>query len=151
MATPYRTTVQIDSVKFDAFSVEFKIFTLKDKAGMPQMGTLGTKIVALADFHDTTNLPYSSMQTLFNLANVVSLQNIKPITITFWQDDSKQNALCAYSFNGWISKFKTTNPMADASDADGELSATSTINHLLYLELEPALDQKNFTSLKISN
>jgi len=153
MPALYRSTVTIDGNKFDAVSTSVRFGTLKDRVGMPEMGSLTTKIKVWVDFHDDTNVPFATLKQLFALANIVTRDKIKDIKIEFWKDETKQDALCSYSFKGWISEFETSNPMADSSPQtdSSSLSPYSTINHLLYMELEPALDQQNFTDITFSN
>jgi hypothetical protein len=152
-ATPYRSTVTIDGNKFDAVSTTVGFTTLKDRAGMPEMGSLQTAITVYVDFHDDTNMPFGTLQNLFNLANVVTRDKIKDIKVEFWKDDSKQDALASYSFKGWISRFQTMNPMPTYApqSGNGDLTPYSTVNHLLVMDLEPALNQQNFREIRMSN
>jgi len=145
MPAPYRSTVTVDGTKFDAVSVVVAFQTDKDRAGMPQMGSLHTDIRVWVDFHDDTNLPHSALKKLFDLSNVVTRDKVKDIKIEFWKDDSHQDALCSYSFKGWISSFRTCNPTADKDSQDLQL------NHLLELSLEPAMNQQNFKDISMSN
>jgi hypothetical protein len=145
MPSPYRSTVTIDGTKFNAVSVVVAFRTDKDRAGMPQMGSLHTDIRVWVDFHDETNLPHAALKKLFNLSNVVTRDKIKDIKIEFWKDDSHQDALCSYSFKGWISAFQTCNPVGEQESEDEK------INHLLILDLEPALNQQNFKDVSMSN
>jgi hypothetical protein len=123
------------------------------------MGSLVTNIRVLVDFHDDTNMPHATLKKLFDLANVVTREKIKDMKIEFWKDDSKQDALCAYAFKGWISRFETSNPAPEAvpaamaAHAGGGVapSPLSTINHLLVLDLEPVLNQQNFKEITMSN
>jgi hypothetical protein len=147
MAAPYRSTVTVDGTKFDAVSVVVAFQTEKDRAGMPQMGSLHTDIRVWVDFHDDTNLPHGALKKLFDLSNVVTRDKIKDIKIEFWKDDSHQDALCSYSFKGWISSFHTSNPGTGSSPG----AQDSKINHLLVLDLEPALNQQNFKDISMSN
>lgn len=148
MASPTRSTVTVDGTKFDAVSTEVAFKTEKDRAGMPQMGSLQTEIKVWVDFHDDTNLPHATLKKLFDLANVVTRDKIKDIKIEFWKDDSHQDALCSYNFKGWISSFQTCNPPTGGlADNNG----VGNINHLLVLELEPALNQANFKDIQMSN
>jgi len=155
MAAPYRSTLTVDGEKFDAVSVSVSFNTLKDRAGMPEMGSLTTSIRAYIDFHDDQNMPHSVLKKLFDLANVVTRDKIKDVKIEFWKDDAKQDALCSYSFKGWISRFETCNPMtssaAGGSGGGTDLSPYSTINHLLIIELEPVLNQQNYKEITMSN
>ncbi|MGI4854066.1 MAG: hypothetical protein ACRYF4_08505 [Janthinobacterium lividum] len=158
MANPYRTTVTIDGNKFQAVTTSVKFNTAKDRAGVAQMGSLSTKIRVWADLHDDVNLPFSVVKSLFDLANVVTRDKIKPVKIEFWKDDSQQDALISYSFNGWIRRFETSNPLdflprhasASTEDALAEGNAPS-LNHMLVLDIEPALNQQNFQDVKLSN
>jgi len=145
MPSPYRSTVTIDGTKFNAVSVVVAFKTDKDRAGMPQMGSLHTDIRVWVDFHDETNLPHSALKKLFTLSNVVTRDKIKDMKIEFWKDDSQQDALCSYSFKGWISAFQTCNPVGEEESEDEK------INHLLVLDLEPALNQQNFKDVSMSN
>ena len=161
MAAPYRCTVTIDGTKFDAVSTSMKVSTDKDKAGMPQMGSLVTEVRVWADFHDDQNLPFSAVKKFFDLANVVTRDKIKDVKIEFWKDDSHQDALCSYSFKGWVSRFETSNPsdatrsmnLMNGKNGDGKSfqGIAPNLNHELVLDIEPVLNQANFTDLKMSN
>ena len=149
MATsPYRSTCTIDGNKFDCLSISVSFATDKDRAGMPQMGSLQTNIRAYVDFHDDQNMPYSTMNSLFGLANVVTKDKVKDIKLEFWKDDSHNDALCSYGFKGWISGFHTLNPY---QSEDAVKAGETGINHVLVLDLEPSLNQQNFSEIKISN
>jgi hypothetical protein len=155
MAIPYRCTVTVDGTKFGAVSTSVQFSTEKDRSGVPQMGSLSTAIRVWADFHDDQNLPFSAVKKMFDLANVVTKDKIKPMKIEFWKDDSRQDALCSYSFNGWIRRFETTNPI-EVSALDKEMEAefrsiSPDLNHVLVLDLEPAMNQQNFKEIKMSN
>jgi hypothetical protein len=155
MATPYRCTVTVDGTKFGAVSTNVQFTTDKDRSGVPQMGSLSTVIRVWADFHDDQNLPFSAVKKMFDLANVVTKDKIKPMKIEFWKDDSRQDALCSYSFNGWIRRFETTNPI-ELTGLDPQMEAefrslTPELNHVLVLDLEPAMNQQNFKEIKMSN
>jgi hypothetical protein len=155
MASPYRCTVSIDGTKFGAVTSSVQFSTARDHNGIPQMGSLNTMIRVWVDFHDDQNMPFSAIKKLFDMANVVTMDKIKPMKIEFWKDDSRQDALCTYSFNGWIRRFETTNPV-DAADANDDTSGmfagiAPQLNHLLILDLEPAMNQKNYKEIKMSN
>ena len=146
--TPYRSTVTVDGNKFDCVSVTVAFQTDKDRAGMPQMGSLATTIRAYVDFHDDVNLPFSSLRSLFDLANVVTRDKVKDIKIEFWKDDSHQDALASYSFKGWISGFHTLNPYQDAATTGDQ---NVGLNHVLVLDLEASMNQQNFREIQLSN
>lgn len=158
MAIPYRSTVTIDGAKFNAVTTSVKFTTEKDRSGVAQMGSLSTRIRVWADLHDDTNLPFSTVKHLFDLANVVTRDKIKSIKIEFWKDESQQDALCTYSFNGWVRRFETSNPLdfipqAQATTTEDLLTdgAAPDLNHMLVLDLEPAMNQQNFQDIRMSN
>jgi hypothetical protein len=138
MAQPCVTTVTIDGTSFDAFSVNIGLSTSSDGSGMPVMGSLNTAISVQVDMHDDINVPFSTVKKLFDLANVVTRDKIKNIKVELWKDESRQDALASYSFKGWISNLFTASGGADA-------------NHTLTMSLQPAMNQQNFSDLRISN
>jgi hypothetical protein len=155
-ASPYRCTVTIDGTKFDAVSTAVRFTSEKDRAGMPQMGSLLTAIRVVADFHDDKNLPFDSVKKFFEMANVVTRDKIKDMKIEFWKDDSHQDALCSYSFKGWVSRYETSNPHpvgndGGAGNGNDPVQAFGSLNHVLVLDLEPALNQQNFKDISLSN
>jgi len=138
MAQPSRTTITIDSVKFDAISASFLMSTPSDASGVPVMGGLTSSVDVVVDLHDTQNLPFSNLKKFFELANVVTKDKIKPMKVEFWQDDAKKDVVCAYAFQGWISRIQT-----HSQDTGG--------NNLLALSLTPVHDTKSHNEVKISN
>jgi hypothetical protein len=152
MSSPLRSTITINGNKFDALASSVRFATLKDRAGMPEMGTLSTAIKVYADFHDDVNISNGILQQLFTLANVVTRDKIVDMKIEYWKDDAKKDALCSYKFKGWISRFETGNPLpSSAPDGSVDTSQNSTVNHLLTLELEPAMNQQNFKEITMGN
>jgi len=148
-ATPYRATCTIDGNKFGAVEVDVTFETAKDGAGMPQMGSLKTKIQVVVDFHDDKNLPYSSLSKLFELAKVVTRDKVKEMKLEYWKDDSHQDALVVYKFKGWISGFHTCNPAG--TDGGTGADAHVNLNHMLVMDLEPVLNQANFKDVTLTN
>src|SRR5206468_6318001 len=84
----------------DAVSCEVKITTDNERAGMPQMGSLQTHTLVIADLHDDKNLPFSAVKKFFTLANVVTRDKIKNVKVEYWKDDSHQDALASYAYKG---------------------------------------------------
>lgn len=148
-AQPYRSTCTIDGNKFDAVESSVVFETAKDRAGMPQMGSLRTRIHVVVDFHDDKNMPFSTLSKLFDMANVVTRDKLKDIKIEFWKDDAHQDALACYKFKGWISRFQTCNPAG--GDASPVPSEAPPLNHMLILFLEPAMNAQNFQEIALSN
>jgi hypothetical protein len=159
MAALQRCTVTINGTKFNAACASVKFGTQTDKSGQPLMGSLSTDIRVFADFHDSQNLPFGSLQTFFNLANVVVQANVVSMQIDYWKDEGQQDAICSYKFTGWISRFETINPsgVTQTLNLDGNQNGpqyqgiTPLLNHMLILDLQPSLNQKNFGSISMSN
>ncbi|HEX3436606.1 MAG TPA: hypothetical protein VHT24_07535 [Pseudacidobacterium sp.] len=137
MAIPSRTTVTIDGNKFNAYSVSFGITTDHEGKGMPLMGTGFCSIDIHVDANDNINIPFPTLKALFDMANIATTAKIKDIKIEFWQDDSKTNAVCVYSFQGWISHFNIN------SQGEG--------NHVLALSLQPALGKNQMFEINMGN
>ena len=131
------TTVTLGDLKFNASSTQVGISTHHDDHGMPMMGSLRFVFDITVDIHDTLAIPFATLNGLFQLANVVTRDKMKPIKIEYWTDELKQDAVCLYTFTGWISSFTTT--------------SGSGSNHELHLQLQPALDGKNFSDLVMGN
>jgi hypothetical protein len=145
--TPYRGTCTINGDDFDCLSISVVFSTKKDRAGMPLMGSLKSEVRCLVDFHDDENISHGSLKTLFDLANVVDRHKIMDMKVEFWQDESHHNALCSFSFKGWISNFQTLNPMQSLNGR----GASDAVNHLLVLGLQPVLNEQNFADIRIGN
>jgi hypothetical protein len=143
---PYRTSVTIDGKKFGAASTSVVLSTQTSSGNVPEMGSLNTSIRVWVNFHDDTNLPFGTIKSLFDLSNVVTKDKVKDMKIEFWKDDSQQDALCSYSFKGWISRFETSSVAANGGGAGGGAS-----NHLLVLDLQPSIDAKNYSQLTFGN
>src|SRR6266849_487473 len=107
MALPLVTTVTIDGDKFDAISVSVGLSTHTDSVGLPMMGTFQPAIEVVVDIHDDKNLPYATLNKLFNLAKIVTREKIKDMKIEFWKDENRQDVICSYVIQGWISHFQT--------------------------------------------
>ena len=137
MAIPSRTTVTIDGNKFDAYSTNFGITTQHDGRGIPVMGSLLCSVDFGVDINDNVNMPYDTLQALFQMANIVTRDKVKEIKIEFWQDDSKTDAVCTYTFQGWINHFN--------------ISSSGGGNHILSLSVHPTLDKENFYDIVMGN
>jgi hypothetical protein len=147
-AQPTNSTCTIDGTSFDALEIKVALKTTPDRSGMPLMSSLQVFSRVVVDISDTTNIPYSTLSMLFNLANVTTADKIKDIKIEYWKDDAKQDALCSYKFKGWVSGFQTVNPQGNLQDVTGQ---GEVINHMLVIDLQPSLNQQNFPSLAFSN
>ena len=98
----------------------------------------------MVDMNDQINMPFGTLQSIFTLSYGVTREKIQPIKLTFWSDDGAENAICSYSFNGWISDYTTTTGF-------GNTNAASGMNHVLTLTLQPELDASNFVKIALGN
>ena len=137
MANPSISSVTIDGNKFNALSVHMGIGTEHDYIGMPMMGSVRCTIDVIVDVHDTDNMPYATLQSLFDMANGVTRDKIKTIKIEYWQDDSQTDAICTYTFDGWLNNFA--------------IGSGGGQNHALHLSLQPKLDGKQFINIAMGN
>jgi hypothetical protein len=148
MAFDYNTTCTFDGTAFDAVEIMVELETTPDRNGMPTMGSFTANVRVVVDPSDTTNMPYSTISTLFGDANLVTNDKIKQVKLEFWQDGSKQNALCSYSFMGWISGFQTVNPAGTMSDVTTQ---GQVLNNMLVIDITPQLNQTNQPNFTFSN
>ena len=147
-AQPSNSTCTIGGNSFDALEIMVALETTPDHAGMPQMGSLKTMIRVVVDMSDTQNLPYSTLSSLFQSANVATQSSVQDCKLEYWTDDSKQNALCSVKFKGWVAGFQTVNPAGTLNDIT---SQGQVVNHMLVIDLQPSLNQNNFPSFTFSN
>ena len=98
MAQPTKSTVTVDGTAFDAVSTSVAFSTPVTAPGVAEMGALNISVRVIVDFNDDTNLPFSALNTLFTLSNVVDRTKIKDMKIDFWKDDTKADVLCSYKF-----------------------------------------------------
>jgi hypothetical protein len=131
------TTVTVDGDSFKVLSAHFGVSTVHDHAGMPMMGSIQSAVDCAVDVHDTVNMPYALMQKLFTLANGATKAKIVAIKLEFWADDSKTDAICSQSFQGWISSWS--------------LSSGGGTNHTLHLSFQPQLSTNNYAEFKMGN
>jgi hypothetical protein len=143
MAQPTKSTVTIDGNAFDAVSSSVVFSTPVTAPGVAEMGALVTSVRVVVDFNDDTNLPYGTLNALFTLSNVVTRDKVKAMKIDFWKDDTKSDVLCSYQFQGWISRFETTN---HPSAAPG-----NPLNNMLVMDLQPVINKALFQDIQMTN
>ena len=131
------TTVTIDGNRFNAISTQIGVSTIHDHSGMPLMGAQAWSIAVTVDIHDTDNITFQTLNALYELSTPITRDKIVDIRIEFWIDAQKQNAVCVYTFRGWIASFITS------SNADG--------NHTLDLTLQAELDKQQYVKITMSN
>lgn len=148
MASPYNSTCTIGGNTFDALEILVTLETTPDRNGMPTMGSFTSIVRVVVDMSDTQNMPYSTLSSMFNQSNVATQQSIVPIKLEYWVDETKQNALCCFKFNGWISAFQTVNPTGNLADVT---SQGQVINNMLIIDLQPTLNQANQPNFTFSN
>ena len=110
------------------------------------MGSISCSVLVMVDLNDQLNLPFGTLQSLFNLALGVTREKIRDIVLTFWSDDSAENVICSYSFRGWISHYVTTTGLGRSSGKEDQAT-----NHVLTLTLQPELNQNHFVKIALGN
>ena len=150
MAAPRQVAVTIDGTRFDAFAADFQVYTRKDEIGQPEMGTQFTSVKVYADPHDTDNIPFSTLQQLFELSNIVTQEKIVPMLLEFWVDEKQEDVICSIEFQGWISFFNLLNPLP-GSPLVGGSGGGDGLNHALCLELTPTVNESNYKEIKMGN
>ncbi len=137
MAKPSNSTITIDGNKFNAESAHFSLGTHHDHTGMPNLGQTQVAIAFTVDLHDTMNLPNAVLGQLFNLSHSMTRDKIVPIKIEYWTDESQTDAICTYSFDGWISQYST------GSGGEG--------NHTLHLSVQPIIGANQYMTVEFGN
>jgi hypothetical protein len=82
-------------------------------------------------------VPFANLSKLYALAILPTRDKIKDIKAEYWMDDGQADAICIYTFRGWISLFST--------------SSGQGTDHTLRLNLQPELDTKQFVNIKLGN
>ena len=89
MAQPNIAQVSIGPNSFRAVGVHFGISTLNNGfPGTPLMGSISCSVLVMVDLNDQVNMPFGTLQSVFNLAYGVTRDKIQDIVLTFWSDDS---------------------------------------------------------------
>jgi hypothetical protein len=146
MAQPSIASVSIGSSTFNAIGVHFGMGTVNDgMSGMPTMGSLNCAIAVIVNLNDQVNVPFATLNTLFQLAYGVTHDKIQDVVLSFWADDAKQDVICTYTFRGWISNYVT----ATGSSQNGQDG--NATNHILTLTLQPELDAKQAVKIQLGN
>ena len=114
-------------------------------SGTPMMGSISCAIAIVVNLNDQVNVPFATLNTLFNLAYGITRDKIKDVKLIFWADDAKQDVICTYTFRGWISNYVTATGVSKISAED------NTTNHLLTLTIQPELDPKQFVRIQLGN
>ena len=151
MAQPSRSTLTFDGAVLPCISIRVSFATTRDHQGMPNMGSLDTQVRCWIDFHDSEQVQYSHLQSLFDAANVVTQDKIKDAKIEFWKDDSQQDALCSYQFKGWVKGLQMVNPVATPGQQRDNVQNDGGVNHMLIVDLHPAMDNQNVQNIQLSN
>ena len=101
------------------------------------MGRPTYSISCSVDVHDTKIMPFDTLKQLFDLTNAVTRDKVVDIKVEFWTDENQTDAVCTYTFRGWISAFHNT------GGAGG--------NHMLNLTFTPELDSQQYVKIEIGN
>ena len=132
-------TVTVDTYKLDAYSAHAGIAALPtEQAGMPSIGTVEANISFQIDLNDQTDpSTFTTIKGLFDLCNKAKKDNIKPIKLEFWKDQSHQDTHIVLKFDGWVSSW--------------HISSGNGTNHVLAISVTPRLDPQHFLSIEVAN
>jgi hypothetical protein len=137
-------SVTIDGIpRFDVEEAIVEVSTRPDLTGMPVMQSLTTAVHFTINANDKENMPFGSIQKLFDLSNVPEENKIKSCKVEFWKDDTKKDVICSYSFKGWISHFRTSNT--------GIENGNKGYNHLIHVSVVPVINKALHSELRIGN
>ena len=139
MAQPSNATVTVDGNRFNVFSAHVGVETAHDFSGVPAMGRPMYTFSCSVNMHDTENLPFTTLKRLYELANAVTRDKIVDMKFEFWADENQFDAICTYTFRGWVSAFHNTGGGA----AGGNHGLTSTF--------PPELDQQQYVKIEMGN
>jgi hypothetical protein len=134
---PSNTTIVVDGLKFNAFSAHVGVETAHDFSGMPALGRPLYTFSCSVDMNDTDNLPFNTRKRFYDLSNATTRDKIVDMKIEFWTDESQNDAICTYSFRGWISSFHNTGGGGS--------------NHTLTMTFTPELDAQQYVKLEMGN
>ena len=134
MASPSNSTITINGDKFNAMTAHFSLATPHDHTGMPHMGQTQCAIAFAVDLHDTDNMPNAVLKKLFDLSHTLTRDKIVPMKIEYWTDESQFDAICTYSFNGWVSEYST--------------GSGGSSNHTLHLRVQPTISANQFMTVE---
>jgi hypothetical protein len=129
--------------RFDVEEAIVDVSTTPDLTGMPVLQSLKTVVHFTINANDQENIPFASIQKLFDLSNVPEENKIKNCKVEFWKNDKKQDVIASYSFKGWISHFRTSNT--------GIENSNKSYNHLIHVTVIPVINKALHSELRIGN
>lgn len=147
-----RVTVTVDGQKFNAIEAVFSMATQNDAAGMPVNQTLTSRLSVWLDVFDDKNIPFSTIQKLFELGNVPDRSKIKDVKVEYWKDDTMQDVISAYKCKAWLGKFEHYNPVLSLpSHPLMQDAAGRSYNQIIHIQFVPVINKENHQEVTISN
>ena len=137
----HKASVTIDGTKINAAEAVFAMDAQRTDLGIPKMELPVVSVNVRINLNDEKNCPFQTIKKLFDLSAASNKKDrIKPIKIEFWKDLAMQDVVCTYSFQGWITSFRTSNVGVD-----------DNYNHVLDLQLTPDTTDGRYQEVKIGN
>jgi len=134
----------IDGETFTAAEAEFVMEAKHSTGGNPAHAVPVMSAHILVDLNDRGNgCKFQTIKKLFELSKLPSAKQIKEIKIEFWLGLEDENALCSYSFKGWISSLRTSYL--------GRGTPNGGYNHFIAMVLTPDTTQDSFGQIRIGN
>ena len=134
---PSNSTAVVDGNRFNVLSPHVGVETAHDFSGMPALGRPMYTFSCAVDLSGTINLPFDTLKRLYDLSNATTRDKIVDMKVEFWTDDSQTDAICTYTFRGWVSAFHTTGGGGS--------------NHTLTKTFTPELDPQQYVKIEMGN
>jgi hypothetical protein len=126
LTQPWKTTVCIDDLEFNSHCCSLSWKLKRDYKGYPMIGSLVGNFEMDVDIHDRVNVPFETLKLLLHRLFPAGYRTKAAIKITYWMDESRQDAICTIEFQGFITEWCILSPADD--------------NHVLKLTVVPAWD-----------
>lgn len=139
--SPYRCALRVtdnesgSEVEFHSYTGTFDMSAPDDGDGIPQMGAFRGRIECWTPLE---RLPFSSIQTLFEMAHTIEHGHLLEVQIRFFADESLDNVLCSYTTSCWMNRFRVTN-VVPQDIALHTANRGGADNNWLHMEFAPSL------------
>ncbi len=116
--------------------------------------TVSTSVRVWVEITSKLNMSFPELQSLFDLANVVPMSDIKDMKIEFFRGEIiSTDTVITYLFKGRIRKFEIYNPVGSGTSPmdQAHYGGLPANTNVLYLELEPIIDPVTGRPFTITN
>ena len=139
-----KVSFHIDGTRIEAAEAVFAMNAQRTDLGIPKMELPVVSLRVKVNLNDEKACSFQTIKKLFDLTTATNKKDrIKAIKVEYWKDLSMQDPVCTYSFQGWISSFRTSN--VGGEDGNGNY------NHYLDIEVFPDSTEGRYQEIKIGN